>query len=174
MRESLQSYLQKSFLFATVATQRQRSRYLSDPVSSFEISWLVRLTIYLTITVNKWIYSLLHTKEAEGMNWNTYFDDPQNCYIQFRWLADKRTLIWLLFFYLFCHFVYWVGMNLYKSLFLLMRISGVVSKYKTSLLSGIIKLFCIDSYEIHTFFKTILAKWPYGSSKRVIDDSWRE
>ena len=55
-----------------------------------------------------------------------------------------------------------------------MRISGVVSKYKTSLLSGIIKLFCIDSYEIHTFFKTILAKWPYGSSKRVIDDSWRE
>ena len=64
--------------------------------------------------------------------------------------------------------------NLYKSLFLLMRISGVVSKYKTSLLSGIIKLFCIDSYEIHTFFKTILAKWPYGSSKRVIDDSWRE
>ena len=30
-----------------------------------------------------------------------------------------------------------------------MRISGVVSKYKTSLLSGIIKLFCIDSYEIY-------------------------
>ena len=48
-----------------------------------------------------------------------------------------------------------------------MRISGVVSKYKTSLLSGIIKLFCIDSHEIHTFFKAILAKWPYGSSKRV-------
>ena len=64
--------------------------------------------------------------------------------------------------------------NLYKSLFLLMRISGVISKYKTSLLSGIIKLFCIDSHEIHTFFKTILTKWPYGSSKRVIDDSWRE
>ena len=55
-----------------------------------------------------------------------------------------------------------------------MRISGVVSKYKTSLLSGIIKLFCIDSSEIHTFFFFFFAKWPYGSSKRVIDDSWKE
>ena len=59
------------------------------------------------------------------------------------------------------------GKFLYKSLFVLLSISGVVSKYHSLLLSGILKLFYIDKEGIHTFFKVVLAKWPSGTSKKV-------
>ena len=57
--------------------------------------------------------------------------------------------------------------SLYKSLFLLLRISGVISKYHSLLLSGILKLFYVDRDGIHLFFKVILAKWPISISKKV-------
>lgn len=56
-----------------------------------------------------------------------------------------------------------------------MRISGVVSKYRSVLIAGILKLFYIDKEEIHAFFHTFLAKWPYGTSKKVdvfVDHDW--
>ena len=66
------------------------------------------------------------------------------------------------------------GKFLYKSLFVLLRISGVVSKYHSLLLSGILKLFYIDKEGIHSFFKVVLAKWPSGTSKKVLSNKYTE
>lgn len=52
-------------------------------------------------------------------------------------------------------------------LFVLLRISSVVSKYKAILVPGILKLFYIDVRCVHAFVHTVISKWPASSSKKV-------
>ena len=53
-------------------------------------------------------------------------------------------------------------------LFVLLRVSGVVSKYRTLLVPGILKIFYIDSSSVHSFMHAVISKWPNGSSKKAI------
>ena len=52
-------------------------------------------------------------------------------------------------------------------LFVLMRVAGVVGKYRALLVPGILKLFYIDAGCVGRFVKNVKAKWPIGSSNKV-------
>lgn len=52
-------------------------------------------------------------------------------------------------------------------LFVLLRVSSVVSKYKAILVPGILKLFYIDVRCVHAFVRSVVSKWPASSSKKV-------
>lgn len=98
-----------------MATQHQRTLpRLTDPITQFEIPLLVHVLIWLTIWLNRWVYVLLHSHDGtkEGMNWEAYFDDPLNCYVNLRWFADKRNLFWTFLFIGFCKIIYWIGSSL--------------------------------------------------------------
>ena len=56
-------------------------------------------------------------------------------------------------------------------LFVLLRVSGVVSKYRTLLVPGILKIFYNDSSSVHSFMHAVISKWPNGSSKKVYIES---
>ena len=49
----------------------------------------------------------------------------------------------------------------------MLRITGLIRKYHTVLLNGILKLFYVNNDGIHSFIRCITTKWPLGSSKRV-------
>ncbi|KAK8799410.1 hypothetical protein WA538_002978 [Blastocystis sp. DL] len=53
-------------------------------------------------------------------------------------------------------------------LFVLLRVSSVVSKYKAILVPGILKLFYIDVRCVHAFVRSVVSKWPASSSKKAI------
>ena len=53
--------------------------------------------------------------------------------------------------------------------YLLLRVSGVITKYKPTLLTGLMKLFYIDEAGVREFLKVILAKWPTQSPKKVVE-----
>lgn len=51
---------------------------------------------------------------------------------------------------------------------MLIRINGVVKKYRSFLVPGMLKLFYIDEWCVHTFIHEITTKWPVCTSKKVV------
>ena len=90
-----------------VATQQQRQpRPLHEPLSTFEHPFITRTLIQATVAINTWIYCLLHRRQ-EGMNWDVFFDNEENRYVNLRVLGDRRTWLWLAIFWMVCKFWYW-------------------------------------------------------------------
>ena len=55
---------------------------------------------------------------------------------------------------------------LFRSCIMLIRINGVVKKYRSFLVPGMLKLFYIDEWCVHTFIHEITTKWPVCTSKK--------
>lgn len=74
----------------------------------------MRRLVDLTVWVNTLLFRVQHTTDGlwQGVNWEVYCQDPENLYVNLRWAADYRNLFWLFVFFMFCKFVYWVGMHL--------------------------------------------------------------
>lgn len=57
---------------------------------------------------------------------------------------------------------------LLDSLFVLLRIRGVVAKYLPIIVSGVLKLFYTSYRCIPLFIRSLNAKWPIGNPKKVV------
>ena len=99
----------KKVLFEWVATQQQRDkRPLFEPLNRFEVPLVTRWLVKVTVVVNTWIYCLLHG-ETERLNWEVFFDNPENLYISLRWLGDFRSWIWMAVFWGLCRLCFGFG-----------------------------------------------------------------
>lgn len=84
-----------------------------DPVCTFENRCLVRVLVRATVEWNRVLFCAVHSKEEqEGLNWEEYFDDTANLYVNLRWFADYRHLFWLWLFFMVCWFIYRIGMHM--------------------------------------------------------------